>query len=73
MKTFYRVHIVLNDCSDERIDFGFDFDDHHLAANFASLAFKAECAYNRVYMECLEYDPSDMTTVDAPCWRNLDE
>lgn len=74
MKVFYRVHVILNnDFTDERIDFGFDFDNQYEAASFAATAFKAEMAYDKVYMECLEYDPSDMTTTDAPCWRNLDE
>ena len=73
MRIFYRVHIVLNDNTDERESFSFDFNDRAKASTFASWAFKSECAYDRVYMEVLEYDPSDMTTVDAPCWRNLDE
>lgn len=74
MKMFYRVHIVLNDKDpDERESFSFDFDDRLKASTFATWAFKSESAYDRVYMECLEYDPSDMTTTDAPCWRNLDK
>lgn len=74
MKVFYRVHIELNDRgTDEHIVFSFDFKKIMRAAVFAEEAFKAEISYTKVWIECREYDPSDMTTVDAPCWRNLDE
>ena len=73
-KIFYRVHVVLNDKEpDERESFSFDFQDRIKASTFADWAFKSECAYDRVYTEVLEYDPFDMTSVDAPCWRYFEE
>ena len=74
MKVFYRVHIELNDRgTDEHEVFSFDFQNIWRAATFTDMAFRSEIAYTKVWIECREYDPSDMTTVDAPCWRNLDE
>ena len=70
-KVFYRVTIILNENTDEEDRFSFDFSNVFKAAAFADEAFRAEMAYDRVYMECREYDPSDMTTCDAPCWREV--
>lgn len=71
MKMFYRVYIMLNADTNEQIKFGFDFDSEFDAIKFATMAFMAETAYDRIYVELLEYDEKAMITTDAPCWRDI--
>ena len=71
MKMFYRVYIVLNADTNEQEKFSFDFDSEFEAIKFATMAFMSETAYDRVYVELLEYDEKDMTSVDSPCWRDI--
>jgi hypothetical protein len=71
MKMFYRVFVVTEADTNEEIKFSFDFESEFEAARFATMAFLSETAYDRVYIDILEYDEKDMTTTDSPCWKNI--
>ena len=68
MKIFYRVKIKLEDDI-----FSFDFYDEIEAIKFAKQAFCSEMSYDRTWVEVIEYDPEDMTTIDSPCRRKIND
>ena len=66
-KYFYRVTFTLDD-KENPVSLAFDFDNIHMAANFAELGYMG-CDIIKSRIDCIE---NEIDTTNSPMWR-IDE